>query len=74
MDPYEINLSLVAGTAGTFAVAYSPSRRDWLICRFQRTSGDQTGWLWVDSASTEDDARKLAYATYARDLALEACR
>jgi hypothetical protein len=74
MEPCEVDLSLVAGTAGTFAVTYSPPRRDWLICRFRRTNGDQTGWLWVDSAPTEEGARKLAYATYVHDLARGATR
>jgi hypothetical protein len=68
MEPYEINLSLVAGTAGTFAVAYSPPRGDWLVCRVTHWRHDNPTWLWIDSAATEDDARKLAYARYARDL------
>jgi hypothetical protein len=74
MEPYEISLSLVAGTAGTFAVAYSPPRRDWLVCRSTHRPGDDPSWLWLDSHATEDGARKLAYALYARDLAREACR
>jgi hypothetical protein len=74
MEPYEVNLSLVAGTAGTYAVAYSPSFGDWLVCRLRRRPGINTDWLWVDSAPTEDRARKLAYALYAHALARQVTR
>jgi hypothetical protein len=74
MEPYEINLSLVVGTAGTFAVGYSPAREDWLVCRLRRRPSDHPDWLWVDSATTEDAARKIAYALYAQDMARRAMR
>jgi hypothetical protein len=74
MEPYEINLSLVAGTAGTWAVAWSEPRQEWLVCHVIRGLDDVTSWLFVESSPTEDGARKLARALYARDQEREACR
>jgi hypothetical protein len=68
MEPYEINLSLVAGTAGTYAVAYSPPRGDWLVCRITHRPGDHSAWLFVESDPTECGARKIAHALYVGDL------
>lgn len=74
MEPYKAYFMPVAGTAGTYAVAYSPPRGDWLICRIVDQPGTHPAWLLLESAPSEGDARKLAYALYARDLAREACR
>jgi hypothetical protein len=74
MEHVTVSLSLVAGTAGMYAVAWSPSRRDWLILRIDRGPEDGPEWRFVESNPTEDGARKIAYALYARDLALGACR
>lgn len=74
MEPYKAYFRPVGGTAGTYAVAYSPPRGDWLIYRVIDRPGAHPSWLWLESARNEADARKLAYALYALDLAREACR
>lgn len=74
MDPSNIDLSLVAGTAGQYAVACSDRRGEWLVCLFRRTNGDQCNWTFVDSRATQELAWQLAFECYARDQARGACR
>lgn len=68
MEPSTLNLSLVAGTAGQYAVAWSEGRRDWLICRLAQRPGEHPAWIWVDADTDEQKARRIAYLLYVMGL------
>jgi len=67
-----IEPSLVAGTAGTYAVAWSQTHQHWLILRLTSQPDGHPVWTWVESDQHEAGARRLAHALYVRELAREA--
>lgn len=68
MKPPAFNLSLVFGTAGQYAVAWSASRREWLICRITQQPGEEPTWVRVDADPDESRARRIAYLLYVLGL------
>jgi len=68
MEPYPIDPLLVAGTAGTYAVAWSQPRQDWLVLRLTPVPAGHPFWTWVESDESEVGARRIAQALYHRDL------
>ena len=68
MEPYPLDPLLVAGTAGTYAIAWSQPRQDWLVLRLTRAPVGHPFWTLVESDETEIGARRTALALYRRDL------
>lgn len=68
METPTLNCSLVDGTAGQYAVAWSEGRKDWLICRIAQRPGEHPQWVWVDADPDENRARRIAYLLYVMDL------
>ena len=64
MEPACLELSLVPGTAGTYAVAFSRRWRDWLVFRHMSQPKGHPYWLWVATSDTEEKALSLAVQSY----------